>query len=102
MKNWKIITLATLAVVAAALLVSTVTAMGPFGRYGGMMGGYNSGGYGGGMMGYGYGPYTNQQTPTQTGSQATYPFQFGCGCLGRSGFRGYACLLYTSPSPRDG
>ena len=54
MKTWKIITIATLTVVAAALLLSTVAAMGPFGYnpntgYGGMMG------RGGMMGGYGYG-----------------------------------------------
>ena len=58
MKNWKIITLATLAVVASALLFSTVAAMGPFSYnpntgYGGMMG------QGGMMGGYGYGYGSN-------------------------------------------
>ena len=101
MKSWKIITITTLSVLGAALLVSSVAAMGPFGSnlfggYGGMMGG----GYGGGMMnGYGYGPYTNPQTPTQTGSlnnQAVYPFQFGGGCIGGSGFNNYIAPNYNT------
>jgi hypothetical protein len=96
MKSWKIITIATLAVVSAALLVSTVSAMGPFGGLGGMMGGR----FGGGMMGgYGYGPYTNPQVPTQTGSpnnQAVYPFQFGGGCIGRYGFNSNVPRNYNS------
>ena len=104
MKSWKIITISAVAFVAAALLVSTVAAMGPFGGYGGMMGsGYSGSGYAGGMMDYGYGPYTNPQTPTQTGSpnnQATYPFQFGGGCLGRLGFSRYvAPNLNTATGP---
>jgi hypothetical protein len=99
MKNWKIITIATLAVLSAALLVSTVAAMGPFGssQYGGS-GGMMGGRVGGGMMGsYGYGPYTNPQT--QTGSpnnQATYPFQSGGGCLARNGFNNYVAPNYNT------
>lgn len=45
MKSWKIITISAVAFVAAALLVSTVAAMGPFGGYGDMMGsGYSGSG----------------------------------------------------------
>ncbi len=89
MKSWKIITISAVALVAVALLVSTVSAMGTFGLnggYGGMMGSrYGGGGYGGGMMGgYGYGynssPYTNQPsttTPSTQYCQPVYPFQFG-------------------------
>jgi hypothetical protein len=86
MKTWKIITMAFLAVAAAALLTSTA-----YGYIGGMMGG----GTGGGMMGgygYGYGTYTNPQVPTQTSTtsptttyQAIYPYQFGGGCFGGFG-----------------
>jgi hypothetical protein len=87
MKTWKIITLATLAVVASALLVSTVAAMGPFSYnpntgYGGMMGGY----------GYGYGsnspPYTTTPSTTAPSTQyyqPVYPFMFGGGMMGRLG-----------------
>jgi hypothetical protein len=106
MKNWKIITLATLAVVAVSLLVSTVVAMGPFGfnpntGYGGMM---SRGGMMGGY-GYGYGsnspPYTSQlgTTPSTQYYQPVYPSMFG-GMMGRmfSGFggmmRGYG---YNAP-----
>ena len=65
MKTWKIITIATLAVVAAALLVSSVAAMGPFGYnantgYGGMMGR-------GGMMG------EATDTATDTATNHTQP-----------------------------
>jgi len=101
MKTWKIATIVSLVTVVCVLLISTASAMGPFGAsqygtYGGMMGG----GYGGGMMGgygYGYGPYTGPQA--QTGSQANqpvYPFQYGGGCMGRSGFNGYRAAPYTS------
>jgi hypothetical protein len=91
MKNWKIITIATLAVVASALLVSSVAAaMGPFGGYnpvtgyGGMMG------RGGMMGGYGYGyganspPYTTTPgtTPSAQYYQPVYPSMFG-GMMGR-------------------
>ena len=106
MKNWKIITLATLSVVAITLLISSVAAMGPFSfspntGYGGMMG---SGGMMGGY-GYGYGPnsppYTTQPgaTPSTQYYQPVYPFMYG-GMMGRlgSGFggmmRGYG---YTAP-----
>jgi len=108
MKNWKIITLATLAVVAAALLVSTVAAMGPFAfnpntGYGGMMGRS-----GGGMMGgygYGYGsnspPYTTQPgtTPSTQYYQPVYPYMFG-GMMGRM-FNGFGGMMrsygYSAP-----
>ncbi len=102
MKTWKIITVATLAVVTAALLVSTVAAMGPFGYnpntgYGGMMGrGGMMGGYG---YGYGYNsaPYTttpNATAPSTQYYQPVYPFQFGGGCMGRLGQGGYG---YAAP-----
>ncbi len=87
MKNWKIVTIATVTLVAAALLVTSVAAMGPFGYnpntgYGGMMG------RGGMMGGYGYGygntpPYTTNNTGASTQySQPVYPFMFG-GMMGR-------------------
>ncbi len=89
MKTWKILTTAILAVVAVALLSTSVYGMG-------MMGG----GFGGGMMGgygYGYGTYSGSQVPTQTGTtgtatpsyQAVYPYQFGGGCMGRLGLNTY-------------
>lgn len=104
MKSWKIITLATISVVAAALLVSTAAAMGPFGYgynpatgyegRGGMMGGY----------GYGYGHINPVYTaPNSTGPQTSYyqpvyPFQFG-GCMDGFGWnQGYnyaSTNLYT-------
>ena len=89
MKNWKIITFVSVAVVAAALLTSSAFAMG-------MMGGGNYGGYGG-MMGGGYGtgygynspPYTtgttNPTAPTTQYYQPVYPFMFGGGMMGRFG-----------------
>jgi hypothetical protein len=98
MKNWKILTVTAVTVVAALLLVSNVAA------YCGSLG---SGSYGyGGMMGRA--PYYN--TPTQPGAtaavtpavpyqgyQAIYPSQFG-GCMGRFGWNGgnnYATPPYT-------
>ena len=113
MKNWKIITLATLAVVAAALLVSTVAAMGPFTYnpntgYGGMMGRS-----GGGMMGgygYGYGsnspPYTTQPgtTPSTQYYPPVYPSMFG-GMMGRM-FNGFGGMMrgygYDAPYTNTG
>lgn len=103
MKTWKIITVATIAVVAVALLFSTVAAMGPFGynsvtAYGGMMG------RGGMMGGYGYGynnpPYTYGTTQNATATQyyqPVFPFMFGGGCFGRQGYSGYnqAPTTYT-------
>jgi hypothetical protein len=82
MKSWKIITIATITVVVAALLFTTVAAMGSFGYnqvtgYGGMMG------RGGMMGGYGYGygntpPYTTSTTtPSTQYYQPVYPFMFG-------------------------
>ena len=108
MKSWKIITIATLAVVAAALLVSTVSAMGPFGfngGYGGMMGG----GVGGGVMGgYGYN-YGNpaQTTPSTQYYQPVYPFMFGGGMMGRLGNGyGFGGMMsgygYTAPYNYNG
>lgn len=91
MKNWKIITFVSVAVVlAAGLLTTSVFAMGmmggPYGGYGGMMGG----GYG---YGYGYNspPYSSQTgtanltTPTTQYYQPVYPFMFGGGMMGRLG-----------------
>src|SRR5512138_2659852 len=100
MKTWKIITITTLTVVAAALLVtSAVAAMGPFGGYnpftgfGGMMG------RGGMMGGYGYGygnnnpPYAQpNQTPNNQYYQPVYPFMFGGGGCGRFGWNN----IYTN------
>ena len=101
MKTWKIITIATLAVVAAALLVSSVEAMGPFGYnpytgYGGMMGrGGMMGGYG-----YGYGNnnplyYQSNATSNNQYYQPVYPFQFGGGCMGRFSWN----TAYTNTAP---
>jgi hypothetical protein len=95
MKTMKIITIATLVVVASALLLTTAAAMGPFGYnsntgYGGMMGrGGMMGGYG---YGYGYNspPYTTNTTAPQTQYyQPVYPSMFG-GMMGRiaNGFAG--------------
>jgi hypothetical protein len=88
MKNWKIITLVSVAVVVAAFLTTSVLAMGmmggPYGGYGGMMGG----GYG---SGYGYNnpPYTTgttiPTTPTNQYYQPVYPMMFGGGMMGRLG-----------------
>ena len=110
MKTLKILTITGVTLVAALLLVSTATAMGPlasniFGGFGGMMGGGY--GYGGGMMGgYGYGynnsPYTNQPsttTPSTQYYQPVYPFQFGGGCIGRLGLNpNYASSTATYTS----
>ncbi len=115
MKNWKIITLVSIAVVAAALLSTSVFAMGMmgggYGGYGGMMGG----GYG---TGYGYNnpPYTTQpgvttQTPSSQYYQPVYPSMFGGGMMGGFGngygFRGmmsaygYAAPYTYNGSPLD-
>jgi hypothetical protein len=87
MKNWKIITLVSVAAILAALLLSsTAFAVGMMGRsyggYGGMMGG----GYG---AGYGYNnpPYTTQpgtNTPSTQYYQPVYPSMFG-GMMGGYG-----------------
>jgi hypothetical protein len=114
MKSWKIITIATLAVVASALLLSTAAAMGPFGYnqyagYGGMMG------RGGMMGGYGYGynspPYVTNTTAPQTQYyQPVYPYMFG-GMMGRitngfagmmNGFRGMMGHGYGTPYITNG
>src|SRR3989337_833320 len=111
MKIWKIITIAALAIVAAAILTSSVYAMGPwgfnsYGGYGGMMGR-------GGMMGggYGYSPYnpaypiqpglTTPPTPATQYYQPVYPFQFGGGCHGRFGgnYYGYSAPYTYSGTP---
>ncbi len=92
MKTWKIVTLATLALVASTIIVSTAVAM-PWGIGGGMMGrgGMMGGGYGGYGYGYGYNnpPYVGQPstgTPTAQYYQPVYPFMYGGGCMGRLGF----------------
>ncbi len=111
MKNWKIITIVgVVAVLAAALLTTSVFAMGmmggPYGGYGGMMGG----GYG---TGYGYNspPYTTSTTnPTVTTSQyyqPVYPFMFGGGMMGGLGngygFRGMmGSYGYAAPYTYNG
>jgi hypothetical protein len=112
MKTLKIVTIATLAVVAAALLVSSVAAMGPFSYnantgYGGMMG------RGGMMGGYGYGygsnspPYTSSTTATSTQYfQPVYPYMFG-GMMGRManglGFGGMMSRFgYAAPYTTNG
>jgi hypothetical protein len=103
MKTYKIFAITSIVLVAALLLVSTVSAM-PWG-FGNMMGGRN----GGGMMGgYGYGyntsPYTttpNTGTPSTQYYQPVYPSMFG-GMMGRMGsghgfggmMRGYG---YSAP-----
>jgi hypothetical protein len=107
LKTLKIFAITGVVLVAALLLVSTVTAMGPlgsnvFGGYGGMMGGRG----GGGMMGgYGYeynnSPYKNQPSPTVPSTQyyqPVYPYQFGGECIGRLGLNtGYASTApYTN------
>jgi len=111
MKNWKIITIiGVVAVLAAALLTTSVFAMGMmggnYGGYGGMMGG----GYG---TGYGYNspPYTTSTTniTTATGQyyQPVYPFMFGGGMMGGlgngNGFRGMmGSYGYTAPITTSG
>ena len=97
MKTWKIITITALGIAAAALLTSTVYAMGPwgFGSYGGFGGMMGRGGM---MGGYGYNnpPYTTQPNATTNPYyQPVYPFQFGGGCRGGFGWnRGYAAQPY--------
>jgi hypothetical protein len=99
MKTWKILTITGITLIAATLLVSTVSAMpwglGPNGGWGGMMGGY-----GGGMMGGGYGYGNNNQygaAPNNQYYQSVYPFQFGGGCHGR--YNGYGA---TAPYINNG
>jgi len=103
MKNWKILTITAITLVASALLVSTAAAMpwgfggGVAGR-GGMMGGY----------GYGYGYGYNTAYPTQPAVapntqyyQPVYPFQFGGGCMGRF-FGGLGYGYNTAPYTYSG
>ncbi len=106
MKTWKILTITVAAVaIIAALLVSTVYAMGPWGYNSGA---YGYGGYGGmmgrgGMMGgYGYGYGYPAITPNASAGQyyqPVYPFMYGGGCMGRLGFGGYG---YTAPYIQSG
>lgn len=110
MKTLKIITFATLAVVAAALLVSSVAAMGPFGYnantgYGNSVGRGGMMGRGGGMMGgYGYNYGTPTQTPSTQYYQPVFPFMYG-GMMGHLGggfggmMRGFG---YTAPYTYNG
>jgi hypothetical protein len=107
MKNWKIITIFSVAAIAtAALLASSAFAAammggGGYGGYGGMMGG----GYG---TGYGYNnpPYstgaTIPTTPTGQYYQPVYPMMFGGGMMGRLGNGyGFSGMMsgygYTAP-----
>jgi hypothetical protein len=102
MKSWKMITIATITVVAAALLVSTAAAMGPFSHSYNPITGY--GGYGGrgGMMG-GYYGYTapNQAIPQTNYYQPVYPFQFG-GCMGGYGHGYNYGYNYAVPTVNNG
>jgi hypothetical protein len=95
MKNLKILTITGLTLVVAALLVvSTVSAMGPFGGFGGGMMGR---GYG---YGYGYPAQPGVTTPTTPNGQyyqPVYPFQFGGGCMGRFGWGGIGYGYTTAP-----
>lgn len=110
MKTLKIMTLATLAVVAAALLVSSVAAMGPFGYnantgYGSSVGRGGMMGIGGGMMGgYGYNYGTPTQTPSKQYYQPVYPAMFG-GMMGRV-FNGFSGMMrgfgYNAPYTYNG
>jgi hypothetical protein len=110
MKTWKIITLVGIAVIMAALLTTSVFALGMMGggRYGGF-GGMMGGGYG---TGYGYNnpPYTtgpSATTPSTQYYQPVYPFMFGGGMMGRLGngygfggmMRGYG---YSAPYANNG
>ena len=99
MKIWKILTVSIAAfAVVAALLASTVYAMGPFGvnaygGYGGMMGGR-------GMMGGGYGyGYPTQTAPNGQYYQPVYPSMFG-GMMGGFG-HGFGGMMrsygYSAP-----
>ncbi len=110
MKTSKIITLVSIAVVMAALLTTSVFALGMmggrYGGYGGMMGG----GYG---SGYGYSnpPYTtgttNAPAPSTQYYQPVYPFMFGGGMMGRLGNGyGFGGMMsgygYTAPYTYNG
>jgi hypothetical protein len=89
MKNWKILTIVSVAAIVAALLASSAFAAammggGRYGGYGGMMGG----GYG---TGYGYSnpPYSTgapiSTAPTGQYYQPVYPMMFGGDMMGRFG-----------------
>jgi hypothetical protein len=111
MKNWKIITIVSVAAIVAALLASSAFAAammgsGRYGGYGGMMGG----GYG---TGYGYNnpPYstgaTIPTTPSTQYYQPVYPMMFGGGMMSRlgngQGFGGMMCGYgYTAPYANTG
>jgi hypothetical protein len=106
MKNWKIITIISVAAIVAALLASSAFATA-------MMGGGGYGGYGG-MMGGGYGAgYGNHNPPYSTGApipstptgqyyQPVYPMMFGGGMMGRFGNgQGFGGMMsgYGSTAP---
>ena len=110
MKTSKIITLVGIAVVMAALLTTSVFAMGmmggPYGGYDGMMGG----GYG---RGYGYNnaPYATGTTNTPASStqyyQPVYPMMIGGGMMGRLGNgHGFGGMMgsygYAAPYANNG
>ena len=113
MKTWKIITIITLAAVAAALFTASAYAYmgrtsvtgtyaantavaGTYGYSGGMMGGR-------GMMGgFGY-SYTTPTTPTQPSTTSTttpttpvYPYNGDMGCGGTRAWTGNAAPPYTT------
>ncbi len=108
MKTWKIATFVSVAVIAVALLTTSVFAMGmmggSYGGYGGMMGG----GYG---MGYGYNspPYSTQTTniagSTTQYYRPVYPFMFG-GMMNRMGNGAFGGMMggygYTAPYAING
>ena len=111
MKNWKIITIVSVAAIVAALLASSAFAAammggGGYGGYGGMMGGGYGTGYGNNNPPYSTGT-TIPSTPTGQYYQPVYPFQFGGGMMGRLGngygfggmMRGYG---YAAPYTYNG
>jgi hypothetical protein len=91
MKTWKIVTLVGLAVIVAALVVTTAFAytggqaisavFGTYGYHGGY-GGSSSYGTRGGMMGSGYTVYGNGQYLNGYCQQGPYPQQYALGGYG--------------------
>ncbi len=111
MKNWKIITIVSVAAIVAALLASSAFAAammggGGYGGYGGMMGGGYGTGYGNNNPPYSTGT-TIPSTPTGQYYQPVYPMMFGGGMMGRLGNgQGFGGMMsgygYTAPYANTG